>query len=188
MCWSVWILRMCWIETFCMRIWSWRSQTVRCCGNTIERQWKICKTILKYSLNLSGNSINILHSLKYSPSFLESQSWGIHRCLQFTYFKQRLLSINKVSPSHQRTHNSCTVHITYNKPTRTGSPFIARSLDIHVGLKVATRLTMYAQTNVGLLCCVVLCSCRFWLQCSRTLIGVIAMLVFPVCRYVVIDI
>jgi hypothetical protein len=34
------------------------------------------------------------------------------------------------------------------------SLFVAGSLDRHVRLKVATRLAMYAQGNVGFLCCV----------------------------------
>ena len=50
-------------------------------------------------------------------------------------------------------------HVMFTSPTvsrlRHRSLFVARSLDRHAGFKVATQcLGVYAQTNVGLLCCV----------------------------------
>jgi hypothetical protein len=45
--------------------------------------------------------------------------------------------------------------ITYNQQTEKNRPFVTRSLDRHVGFKSSHKcLEMYAQTNVGLFCCV----------------------------------
>jgi hypothetical protein len=55
-------------------------------------------------------------------------------------------------PSHLQMCVSHNIYIRYNKQTENVSPFVGRSLDRHVALKGATRLEMYVQTNVGLLC------------------------------------
>jgi hypothetical protein len=62
-----------------------------------------------------------LHSLKYSPSVLDSQSWCIHRLLLFAYFKEKLLSA-KIRPIHHPARTSCTVHVTCNEGTENKKP------------------------------------------------------------------
>jgi len=64
-----------------------------------------------------------------------------------------LYPLEKIRPSHHAPRKSCTVHITYNKQ-RTRSPFVARSLDRYVGLKVATHVCLCMSRQM-LVCCVV---------------------------------
>jgi len=105
-------------------------------------------------LNLSGNSVNILHSLKYSPTVLDSQSRRIHRLRLFAYFKRRLLSVSENS-----SQSSSDAYIMYpwrslKQAERTRSPFVARRLDRLVGLKVVTRVWRCMPRQI-LVCCFV---------------------------------
>jgi hypothetical protein len=52
------------------------------------------------------------------------------------------------------TRTSCTIHITYNKQTENTKSLCSYRTGQTCRLNVATRLAMYAQTSVGLLCCV----------------------------------
>jgi len=56
---------------------------------------------------------------------------------------------------HHQTLTSCTVHITYNSETEEKKSF-CRQKSVHTCRIQSshTYLAMYAQTNVGLLCCV----------------------------------
>jgi len=70
------------------------------------------------------------------------------------YSSVRLLQ-TKIRPIHQTTRTSCTVHITYNNQTENKrGTVVARSLDRHVGLKIATRVWRVCPYKCWfLLCC-----------------------------------
>jgi hypothetical protein len=95
-----------------------------------------------------------LHRSQYSPSVLDSQSWCIHLHLSHTSSKSYNLSA-KLRLSHLQTQTSCALNITYSKQTENRKYLCSyKSGQTCRNTSSHKCLAMYAQTYVGLLCCV----------------------------------